>query len=59
MRFEVESTPQWPQVRRLSDQQIAVQVAEGARWVVLEASSPISVRFADELEIPDDAEWLE
>lgn len=59
VRFEVESTPQWPQVRRLSDQQIAVQVAEGARWVVLEASSPISVRFADELEIPDDAEWLE
>lgn len=59
VRFEVESTPQWPQVRRLSDQQIAVQVAEGARWVVLEASSPISVRFADELEVPDDAEWLE
>ena len=59
VRFEVESTPQWPQVRRLSDQQIAVQVAEGARWVVLEASSPIAVRFADELEVPDDAEWLE
>ncbi|MBM4777683.1 MAG: tetratricopeptide repeat protein [Archangiaceae bacterium] len=59
LRFEVEASAQWPQVRRLSDLRIAVQAAEGARWVVLEASSPIAVRFADELEIPDDAEWLE
>lgn len=59
VRFEVEASAQWPQVRRLSDQRIAVQAAEGARWVVLESSSAIAVRFADELEVPDDAEWLE
>lgn len=59
VRFEVESSTQWPQVRRLSDTRIAVQAAEGARWVVLEAASAISVRFAVELEVPEDAEWLE
>lgn len=59
VRLEVEAAVQWPQVRRLSDTRIAVQAAEGARWVVLEASSAITVRFADELEVPDDAEWLE
>lgn len=59
VRFEVESSTQWPQVRRLTDTRIAVQAAEGARWVVLEASSAIAVRFADELEVPEDAEWLE
>lgn len=59
VRFEVEAAAQWPQVRRLSETRIAVQAAEGARWVVLESSSAIAVRFADELEVPDDAEWLE
>lgn len=59
MHLEIEAAAQWPQVRRLSETRIAVQAAEGARWIVLESSSAIAVRFADELEVPDDAEWLE
>ncbi len=59
VHLEIEAAAQWPQVRRLSETRIAVQAAEGARWIVLESSSAIAVRFADELEVPDDAEWLE
>lgn len=59
LELEVEDGSKWPQVRRLSETQIAVQAAEGARWVVLESTAAVSVRFEDALEIPDDAEWLE
>ena len=59
LEVEVEDAPPWPQVRRLSDTRIAVQAVEGARWVVLESTAAVSVRFEDTLEIPDDAEWLE
>lgn len=59
VRFEVVTSESWPQVRRLSNQQVAVRAAPDARWVVIESEGPLTVRFADALEVPDDAEWLE
>lgn len=59
LELEVESAARWPQVVRLSDTQIALRVSEGARWVLFESTGLLSVRFEDNFEIPDDAEWLE
>lgn len=59
LELEVESATRWPQVVRLSDTQIALRVSEGARWVLFESTGTLSVRFEDNFEIPDDAEWLE
>lgn len=59
LELEVESAARWPQVVRLSDTQIALRVSEGARWVLFESTGTLSVRFEDNFEIPDDAEWLE
>jgi len=59
LELEVESAARWPQVVRLSDTQIALRVSEGARWVLFESTGVLSVRFEDNFEIPDDAEWLE
>ena len=57
--LEVETAARWPQVVRLSDTRIALRVAEGARWVLFESTGVLSVRFEDNFQIPDDAEWLE
>ncbi|MDP3233190.1 MAG: hypothetical protein Q8N26_10480 [Myxococcales bacterium] len=59
LQLEVESAPRWPQVVRLSDTRIALRVSEGARWVLFESTGTLSVRFEDNFEVPDDAEWLE
>ncbi len=59
LELEVESAARWPQVVRLSDTRIALRVSEGARWVLFESTGTLSVRFEDNFEIPDDAEWLE
>ncbi|MBL8921485.1 MAG: hypothetical protein JNJ54_21675 [Myxococcaceae bacterium] len=59
VRLEVESATQWPQVCRLSDARVAVKANPTARWVVVEASGPVTVRFEDSIEVPGNAEWLE
>jgi polyphosphate kinase 2 (PPK2 family) len=57
--FEVESIERWPQVRRLSETQVAIRTSTEAPWVVVEAASALSVRFAPLLDVPEEAEWLE
>lgn len=59
VRFEVESEARWPQVLRLSDSRVAIRAAPGARWVVVEATTSLTVRFEDVLDVPEDAAWLE
>ncbi|MDX2012370.1 MAG: hypothetical protein SFW67_19395 [Myxococcaceae bacterium] len=57
--LEVRAGPDvWPQVRRLSARAVAIRPAPGARWVVI-SGDLLEVRFTDELDVPEDAEWLE
>jgi tetratricopeptide (TPR) repeat protein len=59
--IEVESPlhPRWPQVRRVSDTEVAVKPSPFAHWVVLSSAAPIDVRFFDEYAVPEEAHWLE
>ncbi|MCU0697088.1 MAG: tetratricopeptide repeat protein [Myxococcaceae bacterium] len=59
LALEVRAGPDdWPQVRRLSARAVAIRAAPGARWVVV-SGDLLEVRFTDELDVPEDAEWLE
>ena len=53
-----ESPPEWPQVRRLSDSEVAMKATAQSRWVVVSSVTPLVVRFAAELD-PQDAPLLE
>lgn len=59
VRLEVERETRWPQVCRLTETRVAVKSSPTARWVVVEASGPLTVRFEASVELPEDAEWLE
>jgi hypothetical protein len=57
--LEVGAEPDaWPQVRRLSAQAVAIRASPTARWVVV-SGDLLEVRFVDQLDVPDEAEWLE
>jgi tetratricopeptide (TPR) repeat protein len=49
----------WPQVRRLSDREIAIKASADARWIVVSAPTPLDVRFEANLDIDDIVPWLE
>lgn len=58
--LEVEAPLQtWPQVRRISDHEIAVKPGPTSHWVVMTSSAPIEVRFFEEYEVSEHALWLE
>lgn len=61
LRLEVETGKRsvWPQVRRLSDREIAIKASADARWIVVSAPSPLDVRFEANLDIDDIVPWLE
>jgi len=50
--------PEWPQVRRLSDSEVAMKATAESRWVVVSSVTPLVVRFAAELD-PQNAPLLE
>ena len=53
-----ESPPEWPQVRRLSDSEVAMKATAESKWVVVSSVTPLVVRFAADLD-PHDAPLLE
>lgn len=59
VRLEVGGEPSWPQVCRLSETRVAVKSGPASRWVVVEATTPLSVRFEAVVDVPDDVAWLE
>jgi tetratricopeptide (TPR) repeat protein len=61
IELEVETAPRsvWPQVRRLSDREIAIKASPDARWIVISSPTPLDVRFEASLAIDDIVPWLE
>lgn len=64
LQVEVESREQtrtgtWPQVRRISDREVAIKASPDARWIVITAGSPLDVRFESSLSIDEVVPWLE
>lgn len=58
--LEVESPLQrWPQVRRVSDHEVAIKPSPFSKWIVVSAASALEVRFFDEFPVADEALWLE
>jgi tetratricopeptide (TPR) repeat protein len=53
-----ETSDAWPQVRRLSAQAVAIRASATSRWIVV-SGDLLEVRFLDDLDVPEDAEWLE
>jgi tetratricopeptide (TPR) repeat protein len=53
-----ETSDAWPQVRRLSAQAVAIRASATSRWIVV-SGDLLEVRFLDDLDVPDDADWLE
>ncbi len=41
--------PEYPMVRRLSERELAIRPQPDARWMVVSAEGPVSLRFLDEL----------
>ncbi len=54
----VTQAPEWPQVRRLSDSEVAMKASAESKWVVVSSVTPLVVRFSSELD-PQDAPLLE
>ena len=58
--LEVEAPlMRWPQVRRISDTELAIKPSPFSKWLVLTSSALIDVRFFDEYPIAEEAPWLE
>lgn len=58
--LEVEAPIQrWPQVRRVSDHEVAIKPSPFSKWIVLSAATSLEVRFFDEFPVADEALWLE
>ncbi len=58
--LEVDSPLQrWPQVRRVSDTEVAIKASPFAHWVVVTAASNLDVRFFEQYPVSEDALWLE
>ena len=53
-----DSAPEWPQVRRLSDSEVAMKATPSSKWVVVSSVTPLVVRFSADLD-PHDAPLLE
>jgi tetratricopeptide (TPR) repeat protein len=49
----------WPQVRRVSDHEIAIKASPFSHWVVMTAAGAIDVRFFEEYPVAEEAVWLE
>ena len=57
---ELESPlERWPQVRRVSETEVAVKASPFSKWVVLTADTAIEVRFLEEYSVEEVALWLE
>lgn len=57
---EVESPlERWPQVRRVSETEVAIKPSPFARWIVITSGATVEVRFLDEYPIDEAALWLE
>lgn len=59
VEVEAKARSAWPQVRRLSDREVAIKSSEQARWIVISSEVPLSVRFEDSLDIDEVIPWLE
>jgi tetratricopeptide (TPR) repeat protein len=57
--LEVEEQPRWPQVRRVSEGEVAIKPSPFSKWLVLTSSSAIEVRFLEDYEVDEAALWLE
>ena len=42
--------PEWPQVRRLSESEVAMRASAQSQWVVVSSVTPVVVRYVAELE---------
>ena len=49
----------WPQVRRVSDGEVAIKSSPQSPWIVVSAAAPIEVKFFDEFPVSEEALWLE
>lgn len=57
---EVESPlERWPQVRRVSETEVAIKPSPFAKWVVLSSSAVLEVRFLEDYQVDETALWLE
>lgn len=57
---EVETPLQtWPQVRRISETELAIKPSPFAHWIVVTSHTSMEVRFFDEYVVPEEAHWLE
>lgn len=58
--IEVEAPLQrWPQVRRVSDTELAIKASPFAKWIVVTATAELEVRFFDDYPVDEAALWLE
>jgi tetratricopeptide (TPR) repeat protein len=57
--LEVEAQPRWPQVRRVSEGEVAIKPSPFSKWLVLTASTAIEVRFLEHYDVDEEALWLE
>ena len=57
---EVESPLEhWPQVRRVSESEVAIKASPFSRWVVISSSATVEVRFPEDYSVDEAALWLE
>ena len=49
----------WPQVRRLSESEVAIKPSPFSAWVILSSSAAIEVRFLEDYPVDETALWLE
>jgi tetratricopeptide (TPR) repeat protein len=57
---EVESPlERWPQVRRVSETEVAIKPSPFAKWVVLSSRATLEVRFLEDYPLDETALWLE
>ena len=56
--IEVADSAQWPQVRRMSPNSVALKSGPEARWVIVESDSVLRLTFTDELVEADDDDEL-
>ncbi|MDP1824340.1 MAG: hypothetical protein Q8L48_13885 [Archangium sp.] len=57
---EVESPlERWPQVRRVSETEVAIKPSPFGKWVVLSSATTLEVRFLEDYPVDEAALWLE
>lgn len=55
MTVSAELAAAYPQVRRLSDSEVAMRANAGSKWVLVSSVTPVVVRYATELDAEDTA----